>query len=55
MLRRSHGRWGDISFYLGGKSAQRDDEKWKPNIAAVKATIGFAVRTKRLEQAIEEV
>ena len=51
----SEGRWGDISYYLGGKSAQKDtNEEWKPNIVAIKATIRFAITTRRLERLTEE-
>jgi hypothetical protein len=39
---------GNISFYLGGKSPS-DDEKWKPNMEAVPATIRFALATGRLD------
>jgi hypothetical protein len=49
MLRLADGRWGDISFYLGGKSSQVDGEKWTPNLAAVKATIQYATSTGRLD------
>lgn len=36
-----------MSFYLGGK-VPIDDEKWAPNIDAVRATIQFAIATGRL-------
>ena len=39
---------GNPSFYLGGKSAL-DGDKWKPNMAAVRTTIRFAMATCRLE------
>ena len=38
---------GNLSFYLGGKSPS-DDENWKPNMEAVRATIRFAIATGRL-------
>ena len=39
---------GSISLYLGGK-APTDDEKWVPNMDAVRATIQFAIATGRLD------
>jgi ribonuclease HI len=39
---------GNISFYLGGKSPS-DDQKWTPNLEAVRATIRFALATGRLD------
>jgi ribonuclease HI len=39
---------GNISFFLGGKSPS-DDQKWTPNLEAVRASIRFAVATGRLE------
>lgn len=51
-------RWGDISFLLGGWNGWGDQhtrkpvdgpkEKWKPNLAVVKATIQFLQKTGRL-------
>ena len=38
---------GNISFYLGGKTA-RDDKNWTPNMDAVRATIRYAMATGRL-------
>ncbi|KAL9483343.1 hypothetical protein ACSS6W_002132 [Trichoderma asperelloides] len=40
MLRCTDTRRGNLSFYLGGKSA-----KWKPNMAAVYATVRFVMAT----------
>ena len=46
-------RWGDISFYLGGKSrGQRQGQPigkdpWRPNRAAIKATLRFVKQTGR--------
>ncbi|KAJ5264436.1 hypothetical protein N7505_007229 [Penicillium chrysogenum] len=39
---------GNISFFLGGKSPF-DDQKWTPNLEAVRASIRFAIATGRLE------
>jgi ribonuclease HI len=39
---------GNMSFYLGGKTPT-DDDKWTPNMDAVRATIRFAIATGRLE------
>jgi ribonuclease HI len=39
---------GSTSFYLGGKSPT-DNAKWKPNMAAVRATIRFVKTTGRLD------
>ena len=39
---------GNISFYLGGKTAM-DDDNWAPNMDAVRATIRFAIATGRLD------
>lgn len=40
MLRCMDTRRGNLSLYLGGKSA-----KWKPNMAAVHATVRFVMAT----------
>jgi ribonuclease HI len=57
MIREGKERYGDLSYMLGGRSNHRKPdgsdidgpkEKWKPNVAAVRATIKFAVRTGRL-------
>lgn len=45
-------RWGDLSYLLGGwTNTILDGEKqhWTPNITAVRATIAFAIETKRLD------
>ncbi|KAJ5471428.1 hypothetical protein N7530_008785 [Penicillium desertorum] len=39
---------GNISFFLGGKSPSHD-QKWTPNLEAVRASIRFAIATGRLE------
>ncbi|KAK7177893.1 hypothetical protein PSPO01_16055 [Paraphaeosphaeria sporulosa] len=50
-------RWGDLSFFLGGRSEQRlpsgelldgKAESWKPNLDVVNQTIEFAMATGRL-------
>ncbi len=38
----------NISFYLGGKSPS-DNEKWTPDMKAVRVTIRFAIATGRLD------
>ena len=48
MLRCTDTRRGNLSFYLGGKSPS-DNTKWQPNMAAVRATIRFAIATGRLD------
>jgi hypothetical protein len=56
-LRQQHGeRFGDLSFALGGYSSRREGDKnidgpieqWKPDIGIVRATIQFAIDTRRL-------
>ncbi|KAM4067627.1 endonuclease/exonuclease/phosphatase [Hirsutella rhossiliensis] len=46
MSRYAGGKMGDLSFFLGGK-AESDDDKWQPDMGAVRATIQFALATKR--------
>ncbi|KAM4058218.1 hypothetical protein HRG_014585 [Hirsutella rhossiliensis] len=46
LLLNENARVGDLSFFLGGK-AESDDDKWQPDIGAVRATIQFALATKR--------
>jgi hypothetical protein len=48
MLQCSRTKIGNLSFFLGGKSAANDD-KWKPDMQAVRAAIAFTLATKRLE------
>ncbi|KAJ6041450.1 hypothetical protein N7460_006840 [Penicillium canescens] len=50
MLQCTHTHRGNISFLLGGKSPL-DDQNWKPNLEAVRATIRFAIATGRLDTA----
>ena len=53
MKKQTTTRWGDLSFYLGGKSNQKigdqpiDPHPWKPSLSAVRATIRFANATGR--------
>ncbi|KJZ68822.1 hypothetical protein HIM_11782 [Hirsutella minnesotensis 3608] len=46
MRRCAGGKMGNLSFFLGGK-AESDDDKWQPDTGAVRATIQFALATKR--------
>ena len=48
MLGLTETRRGNLSFFLGGK-ALTDNEKWKPDLDAVKVTIKYAVSTGRLD------
>ncbi|OQV10370.1 hypothetical protein CLAIMM_14383 [Cladophialophora immunda] len=41
----------NISFFLGGK-APTDDKLWIPNLTVVRATIRFALATRRLDNTI---
>src|SRR5436305_1421569 len=50
MLQCTDTHRGNISFYLGGKSPL-DDQKWTPNLEAVRTTIRFAITTGRLDAA----
>jgi hypothetical protein len=56
-LRLQHGeRFGDLSYALGGFSSRKKGgqsidgpiERWKPDIDVVRATIEFAMETRRL-------
>ena len=49
ILQVANSRWGDLSYFLGGRSSQKDDDKWRPNVAAIKATIRYATNTRRLD------
>jgi hypothetical protein len=49
MLKYSQTKMGNLSFFLGGKSAS-DGDKWAPDIQAVRATIKFAIATGRLDR-----
>jgi hypothetical protein len=50
MLQCTHTHRSNISFFLGGKSPS-DDQSWKPNLKAVRASIRFAIATGRLDAA----
>jgi predicted nucleic acid-binding Zn-ribbon protein len=47
LLDCSQEKIGNLSYFLGGK-ARSDNDKWKPDIGAVKAAIKFAMATGRL-------
>ena len=47
MLRHTTTKKGSLSFFLGGKAAS-DSSTWKPNLAAVQATVQYAIATGRL-------
>ena len=48
MIRYKRTKVGNLSFFLGGKSGS-DDEGWKPDMAAVRTAIKFAMATGRLD------
>ena len=48
LLQCTYTHRGNLSFFLGGKSPS-DDQKWTPNLEAVRASIRFAIATGRLE------
>ncbi|KAJ6436810.1 endonuclease/exonuclease/phosphatase [Purpureocillium lavendulum] len=48
MIRYKRTKMGNLSFFLGGKSGS-DGEEWKPDMAAVRTTIKFAMATGRLD------
>ena len=47
LLDCSREKIGNLSYFLGGK-ARSDNDKWKPDMRAVKAVIKFAMATGRL-------
>lgn len=47
MLQQTETRMGCLSFFLGGK-ARSDPASWKPNLAAVRATVQYVIATGRL-------
>ncbi|RKK10846.1 hypothetical protein BFJ65_g14842 [Fusarium oxysporum f. sp. cepae] len=49
MRRVGQNMMGNLSFFLGGKSAS-DGAKWRPNLEVVRATVKFAMATGRLSQ-----
>jgi len=52
-MRAEHGRrYGELLYALGGYSDGYHDgeqSKWKPDMKAVRATINYALATKRLD------
>ena len=57
MIKECKERYGDLSYILGGRSSHKKPdgsdldgprERWKPNVAAVRATVKFAMKTGRL-------
>ena len=54
MMRGRKEKSGSLSFFLGGKEPN-DGDAWKPNMKAVRATIKFAIETKRLDYVPETV
>ena len=60
LINKTAGRWGDLSFFLGGRlykytryrggSRALDEEPWTPAIDIVRATIRFSQLTKRLNR-----
>jgi ribonuclease HI len=53
MLQCTDTHRGNISFYLGGKTAT-DGKFWTPDLEAVRATIRFAIATGRLERSLTD-
>ncbi|KAM6513243.1 hypothetical protein FALCPG4_18928 [Fusarium falciforme] len=49
MLQCTDTRRGNLSFYLGGK-ATSDPQNWAPDVEAVRATVGYAIATGRLDE-----
>ncbi|KAK0373221.1 hypothetical protein CLIM01_09434 [Colletotrichum limetticola] len=47
MLQQTETRRGNLSYFLGGKSAS-DPDDWSPSVDVVKETIKFAMSTERL-------
>jgi hypothetical protein len=47
MLRHTTTKIGSLSYFLGGKAAS-DPSSWKPCLAAVRATVQYAIATGRL-------
>jgi hypothetical protein len=57
MIHAMGGRFGDLSYALGGRSSRLDSEgkpidgtaeAWTPNMEIVKVVLKFAIQTKRL-------
>ncbi|OAQ62543.1 reverse transcriptase [Purpureocillium lilacinum] len=53
MLQYSRTKMGNLSFFLGGKAAT-DDDKWRPDLEAMRAAVQFAMVTKWLDLAQRE-
>jgi hypothetical protein len=47
MLQHTATKKGSLSYFLGGKAAS-DPSSWKPSLAAVRATVQYAIATGRL-------
>ena len=58
LINKTAGRWGDLSFFLGGQLHTRnrdgsralDEEPWTPDIDIVRVTVKFSQLTKRLSR-----
>jgi hypothetical protein len=48
LLEQRESEIDNLSFFLGGKGPT-DQDDWKPNMTAVRATIKFAIETGRLD------
>lgn len=48
LLEQTDTRRGSLSFHLGGK-APSDSEPWTPNMNAVRATVKYAIATRRFD------
>ncbi|KAK1461393.1 hypothetical protein CTAM01_17121 [Colletotrichum tamarilloi] len=53
MLQQTETQRGNLSYFLGGKSAS-DPDDWSPNVDVVKETIKFAMSTERLDAQISQ-
>lgn len=53
LLNQTDTKRGNLSFYLGGK-APSDPARWTPNMEAVRATVKFAISTRRLDTEVEQ-
>ncbi|KAK0369740.1 hypothetical protein CLIM01_12898 [Colletotrichum limetticola] len=53
MLQQTESNRGNLSYFLGGKSAS-DPDDWSPNVDTVKETIKFAMSTERLDAQISQ-
>jgi hypothetical protein len=57
MITEGRGRYGDLSYMLGGRSSYLNPDgsspdgpidKWKPNLTVVRTVVKFALKTERL-------